>query len=272
MWKQRLKKLFDNPAVVFSYFRNRLFYSLIADSHSKEYRAYNFINTEETLKAILKNNQSLLRVGDGTFGYLQGSSIYFNDWHFRYNKTFAGRLDFVLREGQKNNILFCYPHRFILKSKQEFAATGQKNEWPIWVTGKVMLKKYLQKDKVYGDSFCFNPKYTSINFQEIQRYLNGKHVFIITSNTARFKDVTLGKTTTLINAPSSDSWQVYEDLEKITLEKIRENSLHPEEVLIMISAAEAAKVMVYDFTTMGYIAWDTGQFFDLAAKEIKKII
>ncbi len=269
MWKQRLKKFIDNPLFALAFLRTKLQWKPHADDNIKEYSSYIFLSGKDTIAAITSTDRSIIRVGDGTFGYLLGSSIYFNNWHFRYNHTFAKKLEHVMKNGQDNNILFCYPHTFVKKTKAEFESEGIGAEWGIWTPAKIMLRKFLRTDKQYGDSVCFHPRYNSnIDFFAIKKYLNTKHVIIITSNTERFKDIKLGQSTTLIEAPSSDAWQVYEDLEKKGLAAAGALKVPKNEILFMISAAEAAKVMIYDLTKLGYTAWDTGQFFDMAAKEI----
>ncbi len=269
MWSQRFKKFLDNPILVFTFLRTKLYWKFIADSRIREYANYKFLSGPQTIAAITQTDRSIIRVGEGTFGYLLGSSIYFNNWHFRYDRAFAQKLEAVMKGGQDNNILFCYPHTFVKKTKTEFVCEGIGLEWRIWVPLKVMLKSFLRTDKTYGDAVCFHPRYNpNINFQAIKNYLDTKHIVIITSNIERFSDIKLGKSTTFISGPSSDAWQVYAELTQKGLVVVKEKNIPAEEVLFMISAAEAAKVMVYDLTKLGYIAWDTGQFFDLAAKEI----
>lgn len=269
MWKQRFKKFLDNPVLVFTFLRTKIFYTWVADVRSKEYANYHFLSGPETIAEITSKDQSIIRVGDGTFGYLLGSSIYFNNWQFRYDRVFAKKLEAVMTEGQASNILFCFPHTFIRKSKEQFQHEGIALEWRIWIASKVILKKFLRADKSYGDALSFHPKYNpNIDFTAIKNYLDTKHIVIITSNIERFTDIKLGKSTTLIEGPSSDAWQVYEELTQKGLKAVQEQNLPQTDVLFMISAAEAAKVMVYDLTNLGYTAWDTGQFFDMAAKEI----
>lgn len=269
MWKQRVKKFIDNPFVALSYLRNRLWYRFIADKISSTYRAQvNFISGAETIAKLVEKDTSLIRIGDGTFGYLMGSSIYFNSWQFVFNRAFNKKLREALKQGQGENILFCVPHTFITKSKGQFASEGIKAEWPIWTAAKVMLKDYLIPGHTYGDATCFHPRYNpNINFLALKKYLDTKHVIIATSGLDRFKELHIGKSTTLVEAPSSDAWQVYKQLENAITTKIKELGLAKNETLIMISAAEAAKVMIYNLSNQGYTAWDTGQFFDLAAKE-----
>lgn len=272
MWKQRFKKFFDNPILVFTFLRTKLYWTHIADERSRDYSNYKFLSGAQTIEAITKTDRSIIRAGDGTFGYLLGSSIYFNNWQFRYNRSFAKKLEHVMRHGQDNTILFCYPHTYAKKTRAEFIAEGIGLEWRIWISLKVMLEGFLRTDKTYGDAVCFHPKYNpGIDFKSIKNYLDTKHIIIITSNIERFANIKLGKSTTLIEGPSSDAWQVYEELTKKGLAAVQQKNLQPSEVLFMISAAEAAKVMVYDFTMAGYTAWDTGQFFDIAAKEITQL-
>lgn len=269
MWKQRLKKFKDNPLVTLSYLRNRLFYRFIADKTSGAYASkVHFISGAETIAKLIEKDTSLIRIGDGTFGYLMGSSIYFNSWQFVFNRAFNKKLHEALKQGQGGNILFCVPHTFITKSKKQFVEEGIKDEWAIWTAAKVMMQEYLIPGHIYGDATCFHPRYNpNIDFLALKKYLDTKHIIIATSGLERFKDLKLGKSTTLIEAPSSDAWQVYEKLEEAILAKITAEGFAKNEVLIMISAAEAAKVMIYDLSNQGYTAWDTGQFFDLAAKE-----
>jgi hypothetical protein len=166
-------------------------------------------------------------------------------------------------------MLFCYPYQFIKKTRGDFSREGAAAEWPIWVPAKAMLGKFLQKEHTYGEAVCFHPRYNPhIDFAAIRSYLRSKHVVIITSNTERFSDLQLGLSTHFIDGPASDAWRFYTQLEARALALVREKGFSADEVLFMVSAAEAAKVMVYDLAKAGYTAWDTGQFFDLAAKEI----
>ncbi len=271
MWRQRLKKFTDNPLVIFTFARTHLYYRFIADSVGTTY-PIDTLTGAETLRAITEKDQSIIRSGDGTVGYLLGASIYFNNWHFRYNRAFAKKLRKVLASTDDTNILFCYPFRFLTKPKADFVKEGIGSEWSIWIATKVVVRGWLRTGRTYGDAFCFHPRYNpNINWVALKAYLDTKHIIILTSNTDRFKDITLGRSITLIEGPSSDAWQVYEDLEAKAFAAIKDHAWQPAEVLLMVSAAEAAKVMVYDFAKAGYTAWDTGQFFDLAAKEISAL-
>ena len=80
----------------------------------------------------------------------------------------------------------------------------------------------------------------------------------------------LGATTTFIEAPGSDAWQSYDDIHKKLITALQHHH-NKEDSLILVSMGSAAKVLVYDMSLLGYTAWDTGQFFDLAFTEIQKM-
>ena len=112
---------------------------------------------------------------------------------------------------------------------------------------------------------------TRILTTKIQRFFQTKHIIIITSNIERFQSMSLGKTTDFINTPQSDAWQSYKIIKQSLLSLIKEKNFSQNEILILISMGSAAKVLVYDLMKLNYTAWDTGQFFDLAFKEIKNL-
>lgn len=269
MWRNRLKKFKDNPWLLFFFVRTHLYYRFIADKVSKKYSQVKFLDGNETIAYAIKHNMSLVRVGDGTFGYLAGSGIYFNNWQFIYNRPFAHRLYKALTEGQEQNILHCYPYRFALKTKREFIEENIGNEWPIWILAKVMMSQLINPTRTYGDSFCFHPRYTkNIDFKLLKQYFSQKHIIIITSNIDRFQNTRLGKTTHFVEAPNSDTWRCHQELEEKAVAIVEKTNISKSDILFIISTAEAAKVMVYDLAKQGYTAWDTGQFFDLATKEV----
>ena len=109
------------------------------------------------------------------------------------------------------------------------------------------------------------------NYLKLKNYFLTKNIIILTSNISRFENIKLGKTTDFIESPSSDAWQSYDEIKSKLLTLIQNKNLNNKETLILISMGSAAKVLVYDLTLLGYIAWDTGQFFDLASKEIENL-
>ena len=106
---------------------------------------------------------------------------------------------------------------------------------------------------------------------ESKDFFQEKHIIIVTSNVARFQEISLGKTTDFIDTPKSDAWQSYETIKKSLLSLVKKKGFSQNETLILVSMGSAAKVLVYDLMKLNYTAWDTGQFFDLAFKEIRNL-
>lgn len=264
-----LKKIEDNPKSIYSYLIKKIYYRRIADKNSNYYRNIKYLSPKDTINYIIDNNTSLVRYGDGTFSYISGISIYFNGWHFRYNKNFCRRLLSTLNRDEKK-VLACFPLPQITKTKKEYKNDGIENEWNIWVLSKVLAKKYLKTSSIYGDSHCFHPKYSDIDYNKLKEYLSSKNIIIVSSSIELVKNLKLGKSLDTVRAPSNDAWEEYDSIFSSITEIIKNNNYKKEEVLVMASLCEAAKVLVYDLSDLGYTAWDTGQFFILAEREISK--
>ncbi len=269
--KNRFNKFIDNPKAIFPFLKKRLYYNLIADKQLHHYKDFKFLNYEDTLNNIIENNRSIVRFGDELFDMLQGIGLYYGDWRQKYDPELAVRLKEVISSTDPK-LLVCFNPELILKTKQEFKQMGIPEQWHFWTNSKFFLKNYLHKDIVYGSALCFTPRYNkNINYKKLKEFFATKNIIIVTSNTQRFADIKLGKTTSFIEAPKSDAWQSYEEIKATLLSLMKEKGFSPAETLMLISMGSAAKVLVYDLTKIGYTAWDTGQFFDLASKEIEDL-
>ncbi len=271
VWKNRFQKFLDNPKAVIPFFKKRLFYNFIADSQIKYYKDFKYLNYEDTLNYIIDNNKSVVRFGDELFDMLEGIGLYYGNWRQRYNKKLAERMKEVI-SSKNPNLLICFNPELILKTKQEFIKEGIGEQHQFWTNSKMFLKNYYHKDVTYGSALCFNPRYNqNINYSKLKTFFATKNIIIITSNTERFQNINLGKTNNLIESPASDAWQEYDRIKKELLNLIESKGFSKEDTLTLISMGSAAKILVYDLTLMGYVAWDTGQFFDLAFSEIRKL-
>jgi hypothetical protein len=271
VWRQRIKKLLDNPFAIFYFIRRNCYDQFVADSYVPLYKELRFLSPEETFNYIIDNESSIIRLGDGEFGLMRGASVYFNDWRQKFNKDLQkGLLDILA--SKSNNMIICLPVEHLTKTKEELRAIGKEDEFKYWINSKVLLHKFIQKERPYGSSFVFYPTINKgINYLKLKEYLLKKHVVIITSSLERFQKITLGKTTHLIEAPRSDSWDKIAEIRKNFYELIKDNNYSPREVLVMVSMGSAAKVFVYELAENGFTAWDAGQFFDLAYKEISSL-
>jgi hypothetical protein len=272
VWKNRAQKFLDNPKALIPFLKKRLYYNRIADEQIPLYKDWKYYDYKDTLNHIIDNNISIVRFGDELFDMLQGIGLYFNNWRQRYDKRLADRLKEVI-SSHDPKLLVCFNPELILKTKEEFQKENIGEQWHFWTNSKIFLKDYYHKDVMYGSALCFNPLYNKhIDYLKLKNFFASKHIIILTSNTERFRTINLGVTTTLLEAPASDSWQQYERIKKELLALIEKNNFQNNNTLILVSMGSAAKVLVYDLTKLGYTAWDTGQFFDLAWSEIKKLV
>lgn len=271
IWKNRLSKFIDNPMAVWPFLKKRLYFNLVADRYLKYYDTFKFLGYNETIDAAIDGNRSIVRFGDELFDMLQGIGLYFGNWRQRYRPELARRLKEVI-SSEDARLLICFNPELILKTKKEFREMGIPKEYQFWTNSRVFLKDYYHPHVVYGSALCFHPRYNpDIDFKKLGAYFSSKDVIIVTTATERFKDLSLGKTTAFIEAPASDAWDEYGRMYGAVMAHIEENRLSRQDVLVLISMGSAAKVMVFDLMKDGYVAWDTGQFFDLAAKRIKEL-
>ncbi len=267
----RTKKFIDNPSAIFYFLRRTLYDQFIVDKTAPFYRTLRFLSPEETLEYLLEHNSSVVRLGDGEFALMRGASVYFNGWHQQFSKGLRDAL-YKVATTRSDKVMLCVPGDCLTKTQSDFEAEGKGSEFKYWVNAKVVLKDLLHKDKVYGSPFVFYPNVnTGIDYQKLKNFFLQKNIIIITSGIDRFKGITLGKTTTIIEAPSNNGWDSISDIRK-KLETVVENGGYKnEETLIMVAMGPAAKGFVYELSMKGFIAWDAGQFFDLAYKKIKDL-
>jgi hypothetical protein len=269
--RNRFAKFFDNPKALFTFILKKIYYNHVADLNLKKFKDFHHLSNEDTLSYILDNNKSLIRFGDGSFDIIFGFSIYFNGWRQKYDKSLARKLREIM-QSKNDDILLCFVTDFILKPKKWFIERNEKTAYYSWVLSKILLPTLYRNDVTYGNSLCFYPQYNhNIDYAKLKKYFDTKDILIVASNIEKFKNVKLGKSTHFVEAPSSDAWQKYDEIKKNLLDTISSLRLQKENTLILISLAETAKVLVYEVTLLGYRAWDTGQFFDQASKEIQTL-
>ena len=266
VWEQRAQKLLDNPFAIFYFLRRNLYDQFVMDKYVPFYKKLHYLTPEETFNYIIVNDCSIVRLGDGEFGLMRGASVYFNDWYQKYDPTLSKKLKEVAASHDER-VLLCIPGDHLSKTKEE-----EPNEYEFWINSKILLHNLVHEDKLYGSSFAFHPHVNKgIDYKKLRDYLSTKNVIIITSGLERFEDIKLGKTTHFIEAPKSNGWDKVSEIRSKLHKLIEDQQLSKDETLVMASMGPAAKVFVYELTKEGFTAWDAGQFFDLAYKQIKEL-
>lgn len=243
-------------------------YNFVADSYLKYYQDVKFLNYDETIDVLIKENKSFVRFGDDVFDMIQGIGLYFNNWRQKYDPQLAKRLKEVLRSNHPK-LLVGFNPELILLTKEKFRQKGIPEEYQYWTNSKIFLKDYINQGQIYGSALCFQERYNqNLNHKKLLDHLKSRNLIIVTSNIKRFNDVNLGITTDYLEVPSSDAWFECDSI----LERVKETLLkYPkEEVLVLGALGPATKVLAYDLTNEGYTVWDTGQLFDLALGKLTK--
>jgi hypothetical protein len=271
VWKNRLRKFLDNPLAIIPFLKKRLYYNFVADSYIPQYKDFTFLSYEDTIDYIISNNASIVRFGDELFDMLEGIGLYYNNWRQKYDRKLAQRMKEVI-SSRDPRLLVCFNPELILRDRTWFKEQGIANQHQFWTNSKIFLKDYIHKGTAYGSALCFTPRYNKhIDFRRLKDHFSTKDVVIITSGIERFHGISLGRTTHLLEAPGSDAWQSYDRIWKELHDLIAKQGLSRQDTLMLISMGSAAKVLVFDLVKEGYTAWDTGQFFDLAFQEIRKL-
>ena len=266
IWQNRLAKFRDHPPAVIPFLKKHLYYNRVADSYLPYYKYVHFLSYQETIDTLITDGKSFARFGDEAFDMINGIGLYFKNWRQRYHPELARRYREVIGSNHPRLLLGFNPELFLM-TRADFAAAGIPEQHQFWTNTKIFLKDYLNEGQVYGRALCFQERYhTAIDYQQIIAYLKTRHLLIVASNTARFKNAQLGVTTDYIEGPGSDAWDHYDTVLSQVCEAA---AAYPKEkVLVLGALGPTTKVLVYDLIKDGYAAWDTGQLFDIALKRL----
>ena len=220
IWSNRAKKFKDYPLAIFPFLRKYVYYNYTADSYIPLYRDVHFLGYADTINEVLYNHKSIARFGDDVFDLLLGIGLYFGNWRQVYRPSLAKRLKEVL-SSDNPKLLLCFNPEFILKTKTEFKSEGIIKQYLFWTHSKVFLKNYIRIGQSYGSALSFHERYNAqIPYEEIARHLKTKHLIVVASNTARFKEQNLGLTTQCVEAPSSNAWDSYEKIMRQVIQSV----------------------------------------------------
>ncbi|MCA9459991.1 MAG: DUF1792 domain-containing protein, partial [Nanoarchaeota archaeon] len=185
-------------------------------------------------------------------------------------------------------------HRFLTVSKSYLK---EKKLFFYFILYRSGLYKYLKKNKTYGDALVFRKDFNKLDLNHLFNYLNKKRLIVVTSEVSKLKNVAFfNKNTLFVDCPKSNAWDSYAKILNGSLKKaeiIRSKSKSnnngndernvqgnnkgngkgksngKEDILFLISLGPTAKPLVFDLTNKGYMAWDTGHFFDFYLNDLK---
>lgn len=222
----------------------------------------NIVSSRETVNIILNERKSLIRLGDGEFGIYRGKNIHYQCWSKQLENEFIKiKKDYEMQE-EKLNFLLAVPKRFmsipgwILMKKRVYISS--------WAQSRYDYKKNWNHSICYGDSFIFEKKNREIYKKIWSDDKTPKHIIFIHNN-KKFADLfetTYSKKVEFIKCPTQNAYEKINFLEKQVFEIIEKNNWDKNNVMIVVSAGPAGKVLIYHLCKKGIWGIDAGHCWD----------
>lgn len=240
--------------IIFKVLR-KLYWFLASYTGSKK---ATFLNSEQTIQAILENRKSLIRYGDGEFMYMLKDGICYQEKDERL-QDYLKRILTDYLSNQKNCPYYVgMPVQFfnckgnvLLKNYKYFSC---------WTYSRYIFKKFFDKDVLYADAFTFAAKYQQ---WYVQLWKNAPvENIILVHNDEKYLDSIkkdCDKQCAFVKIPSKNAFSEFESI----LRNIKDtaNQVGSNNAMVLISAGPCAKALVYELSKCGIWAIDTGHCF-----------
>ncbi len=275
----RLKQVWSYPPFLLIWIKRNFWDKKHSFSYEKNYNKINQLGPESTLAYIIKNNKSIMRFGDGEFGLMFGAGIFshIKSWNkFTWCQEFSKEIKFEMTRLLKlkdDDIVIAFSdisnvlHNDSVSKLYTQSVEVHSN---MHVEARKVLWRCVVPGQLYGSAFAFLPEHhLKFDWKVLRIFIQNKKVIIITGNISKIQYFKLGQETFFIEA---GVYNVFETREKIFNDiKIftEKNDLSKENCLFLVSLGPTACSVVEFISKLGYTAWDTGHFFQLAEKEIK---
>jgi hypothetical protein len=276
----RLKQIYHYPVLFFILLKRHFWDKWHSFKYNKNFKTFKQLNEVETLKYIIENNISIMRFGDGEFGLLYGMSIFshiksWNDftWSQVYSKEIKNEMKRLLSLKNPKILIAIPPFWQILHNDKQFEQFSgiEKIYSNMHIEARMFLWKFLSSNILYGSWSVFMPQHhINLNWNLVKKYFENRNIVIVTGDTYKLKNITFSEKTFFIEAGKYNMFEkrfeVFQGIQK----SIVENKFKKENTLFLVSLGPTACSVVEYISNLGFTAWDTGHFFQLAEKEIKK--
>ena len=218
------------------------------------------MNSEDTIKYILKNNASIGRYGDGELELIYGKSLNFQT----YNPELSHRLSKI---NTNQNFLVCIPDIFNKKSFNKKVL--KTKEYVFWGKNKLLYgylwKKIFACNKIIGDAFIsrFYMRYNNANhvtgyIELFRRLWDKRNLLIVEGESSKVgceNDLLKNaKSIRRIICPNKNAYDYYEDI----INAVKKN--YKEGDLVLLALGPTATVLAYDLSSDGIQSLDLGHF------------
>jgi len=226
-----------------------------------------FMSQEESLELLISSDKSLIRWGDGESIIASGGSLYFQKNSFYLMKDF---FTLVNNYNSSSKYLIALPHVYLKDKKSHLI---EKNSYRTWKYTRYIYQLFFRKDNIYLDAFLFRENTRLLNEKIELLWMKKKVIFFVHNNFKYYHDFEKKyseKSIYFIQINNSNSYQqIPTTINKIT-NIIKNNNLKKEEIIVLISAGPAGKVLVFKLVNIDLKALDMGHYFDYKFYGIKR--
>lgn len=232
----------------------------------KSIKKSNFLDCNETLDFLLKNNSSFIRWGDAESQLVFGIDVYYQ----KVDKDLQDYLYKILKDYKYGtNYLLALPNMYLEKSFYQLLRIGKFNTW---LSTKYLFWKYCDLNKTYGEAFIFRKNEPLSKEQISKLWITVKNIIFIHPEEKVFNDFKLeypDNNVFYINVKSENAFFNLKQTLNNVLNIISINKIEATSLKILISAGPTADILIYELSAMGYICYDMGHFFKLKFYGIK---
>ena len=222
----------------------------------------NIVSSNETVNIILNERKSLIRFGDGEFGIYRGKNIHYQCWSEQLRDEFVKIKQDYEKQIENSNFLLAIPKRFIsipgwiLMKKRVYVSS--------WAQSRYDYKKEWNHSIRYGDSFLFEKKNKDIYGKLWRSDKTPEHIIFL-HNDKKFADLfttTYSKKVKFIKCPAKNAFEKIDFLENEVLETIKKYHWDKKDVMLVVSAGPAGKILIYRLCKKNIWGIDAGHCWD----------
>ncbi len=216
-----------------------------------------FYSDEEFVEQM-KQGKSFIRLNDGEFHLMNGGSLAYQP----YTQGIEDGFRSIVREySHSSPYVLGLPKTCMNKTNEEQKKEGKLY---VWLPAKTMFKLFFPKHIKYGDGHAF---YMDGFFtKNLEPILLDKHLIVVTNKQSieAFKSnkAIPFKKVSFVETPSWESYSKYDEIVAQTHDAIKEAG-NDNEVSIIFSTGPASKLLVYEFSKLGYPSYDIGKGFEV---------
>lgn len=242
------------------------------EEDKKILKKLNILDEFESIDKVLKKPKSFLRIGDGEIKIIKGIDQPFQ----KYDKKLANRLVEVLE--CKDDDLYIAINRAYYHTPLNWSYNNRRFYRIYSSEYRRFFNEHCSEDIEYLDAgflcayYRFSDEYDyETHYQKMKELFKDKKIALVCGKGIDQKfdfDVfDLAKEKIVIYGPTKNAFQEYDSI----LDEVK--SKVPKDYIVCAILGMTAKILVYDLTNLGYMAWDIGHLakdYDAYMKKMDK--